>query len=239
MSDELPIQGTNTDTSSLLEQLPPELRYMIFTHLLTDPAEQKLQHSLTLVCKQTQAEFAHTIARVLGPKAQLHMRITNSSALFSLFYDYPRANQVRGHHDIPTGSDAGLIRFYTWDTFKASSTGKEILSFTRHVRVWLPYLQWTYDIVFQPGSTPKIDSTNNGTVGDARTNVAPEDARAMLEATAEKWRSNDAATSAAWADAFAKDLRKEWRALRDEAKKEMSRVEAVRIKAVMSGKIPP
>jgi hypothetical protein len=95
-------------TSSHLEILPPELRHMIYSHLLTDHSEQKLQHPLMLVSKQIQADFTNTLAHLLGPESQLTVEMTNDSVGFHLNYNIT-LDGVAGVHDIFTGNRSAPV----------------------------------------------------------------------------------------------------------------------------------
>jgi hypothetical protein len=200
-----------------LYKLPPELRYMIYEELLTDPLEQKLQHNLTLVCKQTQAEFIDTLARLLGPKIYLVVDINSSSTYFQLGYNVSRDGQT-GFHNIFNGKNTEKSWYTEWNLFHKGVIGRQILSRTRRVTIKWPFLDTTFWIYFEPGCAPDILMRSACRLAsDARTRVTSKDAEKMLMETCEKWEINKAACSAEWTGVFIRDLRRGWNVLRKEA----------------------
>jgi hypothetical protein len=119
-------------TPSPLEKLPPELRYMIYSYVLTDRVERKLQHPLLQVSKQVEADFAETITRLLGPRAQLTAQINNSSISFQLGFNVPRGGKMK-FHDVLTGSFIGRSFHTKWNSFRKSEIGRQMLSRTMRV----------------------------------------------------------------------------------------------------------
>jgi hypothetical protein len=200
-----------------LEKLPPELRYMIYSYVLTDRVERKLQHPLLQVSKQVSADFAETITRLLGPRAQLTVQITNSSISFQLGFNVPRGGETR-FHDVLTGSFIGRSFHTGWNSFRTFRIGRQMLSRTMRVIIRWPFLNTTFWIMFEPGCAPAIDLESKCRLAiDARTRVSSKNAENMLMVAAEKWRADEFACSAVWTDIFIKDLRRKWQVLRWEA----------------------
>jgi hypothetical protein len=190
---------------------------MIYEELLTDPLEQKLQHNLTLVCKQTQAEFIDTLARLLGPKIYLVVDINSSSTYFQLGYNVSRDGQT-GFHNIFNGKNTEKSWYTEWNLFHKGVIGRQILSRTRRVTIKWPFLDTTFWIYFEPGCAPDILMRSACRLAsDARTRVTSKDAEKMLMETCEKWEINKAACSAEWTGVFIRDLRRGWNVLRKEA----------------------
>lgn len=214
-------------TPSPLEKFPPELRYMIYSYVLTDRVERKLQHPLLQVSKQVKADFAETITRLLGPRAQLTVQITNSAISFQLGFNVGRGGGMRSH-DVLTGSFIGRSFHTGWNSFRRSEIGRRMLSRTMRMIIRWPFLNTTFWIMFEPGCAPAIDLESKCRLYiDARTRVTSKNAEKMLMAATEKWRDNGLACSAVWTDVFIKDLRRGWQVLRREANEARKR-EALR-----------
>jgi hypothetical protein len=204
-------------TPSPLEKFPPELRYMIYSYVLTDRVERKLQHPLLQVSKQVKADFAETITRLLGPRAQLTVQITNSAISSQLGFNVGRGGGMRSH-DVLTGSFIGRSFRTKWNSFRTSEIGRQMLSRTMRVIIRWPFLNTTFWIMFEPGCAPAIDLESNCRLAiDARTRVTSKNAENMLMVAAEKWRADESACSAVWTDIFIKELRRKWQVLRWEA----------------------
>jgi hypothetical protein len=204
-------------TPPSLYKLPPELRYMIYEELLTDPHERELQHDLTLVSKQTQAEFVDTLTRLIAPKTYLVVAINSSSTYYQLGYDVPKNGQA-GFHDIFTGRSTENPWYTGWNRFHKGVIGRQMLSRTERVMIKWPFLNTTFWICFEPGSAPDILLKSVCRLSsDARTRVTSKDAEKMLLDAAERWETNKAACSAEWTGVFIRDLRRGWNVLREEA----------------------
>lgn len=214
-------------TPSALEKLPPELRYMVYSHLLNDRKEQKLQHPLLRVSKQMAADFTETITRLLEFRAILTVQITNSSVSFQLGFNVARSGEIR-FHDVLTGSCKGRSFHTGWNSFHRSGIGRHMLSRTMRVVIRWPFLNTEFWIIFEPGSAPDIDLESRCRLAiDARTRVTSKNAENMLMVAAEKWRADESACSAVWTDVYIKDLRRGWQVLRREANEARKR-EALR-----------
>jgi hypothetical protein len=209
--------------TSSLYKLPPELRYMIYEELLTDSLERKIQHNLTLVSKQTQAEFMDTLVRMLGPTIYLVVAIKSSSTYYQLGYDVPKNGQA-GFHDLFTGKSTENTWYTGWNRFHKGEIGRQILSRTDRVMIKWPFLNATFWICFEPGSAPDIFLKSACRLSsDARTRVTSKDAEKMLLETLEKWEANKSACSAEWTAVFIRDLRRGWNVLRKQAQEARKR----------------
>jgi hypothetical protein len=209
--------------TSSLYKLPPELRYMIYEELLTDPLERKIQHNLTLVSKQTQAEFVETLVRSLGPKTYLVVAINSGTTYYQLGYDVPKNGQA-GFHDLFNGKSTEN-RWYTgWNRFHKGVIGRQMLLRTDRVIIKWPFLNTTFWICFEPGAAPDILLKSFCRLSsDARTRVTSKNAEKMLLETLEKWEINKAACSAEWTGVFIRDLRRGWNVLRKKAQEARKR----------------
>lgn len=210
--------GSEATASSRLEKLPPELRYMIYSHLLTDRQEQRLFHPLVHVSKQISVDFGDTITRLLGEKSQLTVEITNRTVYFELGFHIPKDGEVR-FYDAVTGSDSEFGFHTGWNVFRKSEVGRQMLARTTRVKIRWPFLTATFWIVFEPGAAPDVEVESRCRLDvDTRTRVTSKAAETMLSRIAEDWGSNKEADSAVWTDAFIKDLRRRWKVLRNEAR---------------------
>ncbi|KEQ75129.1 hypothetical protein M436DRAFT_62532 [Aureobasidium namibiae CBS 147.97] len=217
----------NTTPCSRLENLPPELRYMIYSHLLTDRKEQRLFHPLAHVSKQISADFGDTITRLLGNKAQLTVEIKNKTVYFELGFHISVSGEAR-FQDAVTGSDSRFAFHTGWNVFRGSEAGRQMLARTMRVMLRWPSLKTTFWIIFEAETAPDVDVECRCRLSvDARTRVASEDAEKMLERVAKDWRGNEEANSAVWTDAFIRDLRWRWKELRNNVR-EAKRREAYR-----------
>lgn len=212
------LRSRPTVPSSLLENLPPELRYMIYSHLLTDRDEQKLFHPLMCVSKQISADFSDTVTKLLGAKAQLTVEVTDKTVYFELGFNIPKDGQIR-FHDVVTGSDSRFTFHTQWNRFRGSAVGRQMLARTTRVILRWPFLNTTFWIIFEPGAAPDVELESRSRLSiDARTRVTSQAAETMLSSVAKDWRGNKEADSAVWTDAFVKDLRRKWKVLRKEAR---------------------
>jgi hypothetical protein len=206
-------------TSSRLEALPPELRHMIYSHLLIDHSEQKLQHPLMLVSKQTQADFTNTLAHLLGPGTQLTVGMTNNSVGFQLSYDIT-LDGVAGIHDIFTGNRSAPVHpFRTgWNMFRKSEIGRQMLQRTMRVVIHWPFLNTTIWVHFKRGGKPDVRLKSACRLArDARTRVTSREAESMLLETVGEWKEDEQGSSADRTDVYIKNLREKWQGLREEA----------------------
>jgi hypothetical protein len=207
-------------TSSRLETLPPELRHMVYSHLLTDHDEQKLKHPLMLVSKRTQADFTKTLARLLGPKSQLAVEMSNHPVYFQSSFDIA-TDGVAEVHDILTGSrSAPGHSFHTgWNVFRKSEIGRQILERTMRVVVNWPFLNATFWIHFERGAKPDVWLQSACDLAhDARTRVTSKEAERMLLETVKEIKLDGQGFSADRTNAYIRDLSKKWQGLRREAR---------------------
>jgi hypothetical protein len=212
-------------TSSRLETLPPELRHMIYSHLLTDHEEQKLNHPLLSVSKQTRADFTKTLAHLLGPKTQLTVEMSNNPVDFQLSFDVVTDGNAE-IHDILTGSRSAPWRsFHTgWNMFRKSEIGRQMLQQTMRVVINWRFLDAIIWVHFKRGGKPDVSlQSARDLARDARTQVESREANRMLIETVEEWKLDEQGFSADRTDAYIRDLSKKWQGLRREAREVVRR----------------
>lgn len=207
-----------------LEDLPLELRCMIYEHVFADCA--RLPHPLMQVSKQVQAEAIDPATGIIGPKIELLLSVNTHLIDYKLHYPV-QGNVVRQYFHTGRGPGPSTsARSWGFDAFGRYAFSPQLLSRMQTIRIFWELPAAHFVIVFRPGSlSPEVTLRADGSV-DRRTRVTNEDAKKFFHDLAEKWRYDESGCSLKWVEGCIKDLRKGWEDLRKEARERNLRSEA-------------